>query len=369
MASQKKLYGLQVYRGIAALLVVLYHMTYLSQERFDYQFLGGIFAFGFTGVDFFFVLSGFIILYVHGRDLGRPERLRGYFTKRFIRLYPIYWCVALTKIVVILLVPSLAKSYEANTSYLAKSLLLIPQENLPIIGAAWTLSYEVLFYILFGITILLGVRWAYRLTVIWVVAIAVVYGLNQAGWIPSEYYIALNFIFNERNLEFILGCWAARTVINSVVKYAKTMALVGLVAFILLGAYLNHNQMALPFSLTFGLASFLLVLGTASVEMSGGIAWPRPLVFLGDASYSVYLTHVMFLNFFMLIIGRLNVFEFIDPLFTTSLLVVGSVLGGCLVYLLVERPIIVSLRKKLLPNRAEVSIIGPGVRKTTVAID
>ncbi|MEZ4715903.1 MAG: acyltransferase [Caldilineaceae bacterium] len=178
---------------MAALLVVFYHITELSQTRFDSLFLGGVFAFGFTGVDFFFVLSGFIILYVHGRDLGDERVLGAYAAKRFVRLYPIYWCVALVKIGVIFVVPAYAKAHEADLAFLVKSLLLIPQENLPIIGAAWTLSYEVLFYALFGVAILVGPRWAYRFALTWLALIALVFMLNRAGLIASQAYSAVNF--------------------------------------------------------------------------------------------------------------------------------------------------------------------------------
>ena len=90
-----KLLGIQAARGIAALLVVAYHAERaLSLPQYVGRMpLDGITGFGHAGVDFFFVLSGFIILTVHGVDLGQPGRFRRYAARRVCRIYPPYWIV------------------------------------------------------------------------------------------------------------------------------------------------------------------------------------------------------------------------------------------------------------------------------------
>lgn len=84
---------LQVYRGIAAILVVLYHFTKLFYRQHNGLLLfNNFFDFGgYIGVDFFFVLSGFIITYNHFHDIGNQTKLPPYFIKRLMRVYPIYW--------------------------------------------------------------------------------------------------------------------------------------------------------------------------------------------------------------------------------------------------------------------------------------
>src|SRR5216683_3883717 len=79
---------LQALRGISALLVLGLHSVPFAPHLFRY-----LFSWGFAGVDFFFVLSGFILLYVHYGQIGRPEKLRSYFIRRFSRIYPSYWAV------------------------------------------------------------------------------------------------------------------------------------------------------------------------------------------------------------------------------------------------------------------------------------
>ena len=86
---KKKLEIIQASRGIAALLVVLFHVTELSQQKLNQNFLSGLFAFGGSGVDFFFVLSGFIILFAHRADIGQKKKLKNFVIKRAIRVYPL----------------------------------------------------------------------------------------------------------------------------------------------------------------------------------------------------------------------------------------------------------------------------------------
>ena len=157
MSQPNRLYSLQVFRGIAAMLVVLYHASVYSQEQLGFSFLGGAFLFGHTGVDFFFVLSGFIIYYIHRADIGLPSRFRPYLKKRVLRVIPVYWIVTSIKLALIVAIPTLAKSYERDPLNLISSYLLLPQRNLPLIGAAWTLTYEALFYLFFATLLMIAV--------------------------------------------------------------------------------------------------------------------------------------------------------------------------------------------------------------------
>ena len=77
--------SLQACRAVAALLVVLFHASvgiFNLPKYFGCKPFGPVFDFGFVGVDFFFVLSGFIMVYVHAADFGQPRALGAYFWKR-----------------------------------------------------------------------------------------------------------------------------------------------------------------------------------------------------------------------------------------------------------------------------------------------
>src|SRR5579864_9480491 len=95
VTAPRTLQSVRAFRGAAALLVLFFHASSVSTFFLHSDFWSWLFFFGYSGVDFFFVLSGFIIFLTHRADIGRSERLNAYLTKRFIRIYPVYWTVAL----------------------------------------------------------------------------------------------------------------------------------------------------------------------------------------------------------------------------------------------------------------------------------
>jgi len=81
--------SLQVLRAIAALAVVCYHACLFVERETGQVLFGGWYHLGELGVDFFFVLSGFIIAHVHGHELGLPNCAPRYLKRRFFRIYPL----------------------------------------------------------------------------------------------------------------------------------------------------------------------------------------------------------------------------------------------------------------------------------------
>src|SRR5665213_484275 len=144
MPARDRLVGIQAARGAAALLVVFYHAgrmlslnQYVGNDPLD-----GLFSFGHAGVDFFFVLSGFIIYFVHHKDLNSPQRVSRYAWRRFVRIYPIYWVVTLGAIALAVA----GHHNDISVQRITASFFLLPQAEDPIVGVAWTLEHEVLFY-------------------------------------------------------------------------------------------------------------------------------------------------------------------------------------------------------------------------------
>ena len=150
----KKLNLLQVYRGIAAVLVVMVHVTIKSGERFNQVAFLNLFGAGWSGVDYFFVLSGFIMVYVHRSAIGKKEQLKSFLVKRAVRIYPIYWIITLTVLCLFLVIPGFASNnQDLSLGKVIASLLLIPQKDQPILEVGWTLIHEIYFYLLFSIAI------------------------------------------------------------------------------------------------------------------------------------------------------------------------------------------------------------------------
>ena len=152
-SARHKLQGIEACRGFAAVLVVFYHAGRLISlpQYYNYIPLGDFFGFGHAGVDFFFVLSGFIITLVHRRDLGRPAALGRFCYRRFVRIYPLYWIV--TAIVCVLALFSPDRAARLAPGHLVASLLLLPHGQDPLLGVGWTLEHEMLFYLAFALAI------------------------------------------------------------------------------------------------------------------------------------------------------------------------------------------------------------------------
>ena len=138
--SIPKLSSLQGGRGIAAVLVVLFHATvmFAAPNYWNTVILGDTFRFGFAGVEFFFVLSGFIMMHTHRRDIGRSERLRAYLEKRAARIYPIYWIVSLAVLAMA------GTAYPVRWADILNTPFLIGPNSVALLGVAWTLFHEVL---------------------------------------------------------------------------------------------------------------------------------------------------------------------------------------------------------------------------------
>src|SRR5258708_884314 len=132
---------LEIARGIAASMVALSHAASLVAEP---RYLGST-PFGDrlanmnVGVDFFFVLSGFIITFVHWDDVGRSGRLARYASRRFTRVFPPYWVILTVIVVIYQAVPSFGEPRQHDWLYVLTSYVLLPMPEQPVLGVAWTL--------------------------------------------------------------------------------------------------------------------------------------------------------------------------------------------------------------------------------------
>ncbi len=139
MRSQdiRKIESIQSLRAFAALSVVLTHMSIINSGGF--------------GVDIFFIISGFLMMY------STEKGTAGYWKKKIIRIVPFYWIMTIFTVLAVKIMPNLFNSYEVSWIYLIKSLLFIPYEHngiyQPVLGLGYTLNYEMLFYVFFFISI------------------------------------------------------------------------------------------------------------------------------------------------------------------------------------------------------------------------
>jgi exopolysaccharide production protein ExoZ len=338
---------LQGGRAIAAALVVLFHMNGTFEELIGRPFLGSTFAAGYSGVDFFFVLSGFVITYSARDAIGHPALFRAYLTRRLVRVYPIYW-VLLAPILIALalrLVP-----YETGFSLslrevLASLALCFGHVNFN--GVSWSLSYEVYFYLLFGLTIL-----SRRLLVV-PVAILV---LCAAGGIDTG-GPALAGMTSPIVFEFFAGVLVAVVFTRTnhdVDRYARVGAFcLSLGGIVFVGACVVNpsGEFSSIRVVYFGFPSALIVLGAVFLETARGLTAPRWLSAVGDASYVLYLIHLPIVR----VVNKLSVGILHREFYAMTVMNLALLLvlcwGSVIIHRRVERPMIRYLNTTLLPSR------------------
>ncbi|MCJ2064898.1 acyltransferase [Methylobacterium sp. J-088] len=336
---REKFGGIQAGRAVAAILVVFAHAgTIIAEPRFyGAEPFGGLLRQFGVGVDFFFVLSGFIIAWVHWGDIGRRERLPTYARNRFLRIYPPYWGVLLPLSFLYFLFPNAGIPSQHDPVNFVFSFLLAPYTKPPIHSVAWTLVHEMIFYVIFGLLIRLGARAVWILP-IWALGILAVYPVLDSLPFP------LTVLLNPYNLEFLIGIGTALTLMHIRVRVPELVAVVGSIFFLsamLFGAQLLDHQLAAR--LVFGSAAALFILGIVERERSRGLAVPPFVLLLGAASYAIYLIHGLALSA-VVHVTVLATGRTLPIVAVLVLLVVAATLTGVVYHLVYEKPVSRRLR-------------------------
>ncbi|MEO6866254.1 MAG: acyltransferase [Gemmatimonadaceae bacterium] len=335
-AGSGRLERLNALRGPAALLVVLYHVRQIAVR--DMGSAGGFefWRFGHAGVDLFFVISGFVIYLVHRRDIEKPQAIRRFLVRRFIRVYPPLWIVTTAVLIGALLTAHAVRAEKMDAWFILRSYLLWPiQGALPLVPPAWTLSHEIKFYLLFAIAIALPGR-LWKPLVSAVFAGSVLTGLVEAI-APTALPFAITFLLSPYNLEFAAGVTVAMLVLGRVITAPRALAAIGVVAWAVAAAHDQSLQAPdVAQALRYGIPSAIVVLGVAARDAQHP-AFRAPLLrLLGDASYSIYLVHLPTI----VVAVRFAKFAHARP--TSVALTAVAFLAtavGIAFHLLVERPI------------------------------
>lgn len=315
--------SLQAGRALAALMVLVHHAV-VSTDAFVGQVPPPVYAtlnFGYLGVDFFFVLSGFIIYYT---TASRPidGAARAVFAKgRLLRIMIPYLPVGVGMAALYLVFPGVSGS-SRDWSWLS-TVTLFPTELPPALGVAWTLQHELIFYGLYAVLFFSGRLWSG--VAVWMVAI-VASQLTSLG-LPPLLAIALAPI----NLEFIFGIVAAWMFLTGRVPPISAAFAVGglsLSLWITLGAEREQSYLV-------GLAIAALIPVMCRCEVAGKITVPRVFVFLGAASYAIYLVHSPVLSVVTRAVAAVGVSGWLPGLAVSAAVATAA---GILYYSAIERP-------------------------------
>ena len=204
---------LQVFRGIAAMMVVLHHTigSIRYYHKIDYSVLNYVGYLGKFGVDFFFVLSGFIITYSAFNKYDKPKAFSHYITNRLLRIYVPYLPIGFFMLIVYTLLPGFSNG-NRDISTLT-SLTLIPDGN-PALSVAWTLSYELCFYLLFSISFFSKKVWN-CFVLCWFLSIIICSYLPFISLqIPENPF--LKILLSPYNIDFIIGFILAQLILKKV---------------------------------------------------------------------------------------------------------------------------------------------------------
>lgn len=327
---------LQATRFGAAFIVVLFHCHVVFSQRkyFGYVPLNGLFNGGTVAVDFFFVLSGFIIFSAHAKDIGQPGRLRRYLTHRAVRIYPTYWIVLFCVALPLYFVASPFQGDMHHAWYMIRQILLL-QTGRPVLTVSWTLVREVFFYALFA-TLIVNRSLGCLALGAWFLASATIAGGAVGGG---------DVFTDSRNLQFLIGMTAAFVMLNHKIDAPRallTLGSAGLVACALYGGLIFgnlHNPAAPNLTMTAGLAASAIICALVELERSGGWRAAPVLRYLGDASYAIYLVHMPVLTVVvrLMVAGHLSRIVPMAVLFCIA--AAASVAGGAAFYQVVETPL------------------------------
>lgn len=333
--------GIQYLRGIAALLVVLFHID-LAVIKTNFGM-----SVGYVGVDIFFIISGFVMAHTT-RNLklsNTKERITEFalfLKKRFIRVIPLYWIATIFTYRRELI-------HGEIQSELFKDLMFVPHFNLeytsliqPKLAQGWTLNYEMFFYALFALSILFG-QYRLRLVALFFACLVIAgKALDFYGYSPeldSFKYVLVNFYTNDILLEFVLGIVAQKTISKWSWSFgSKSINLILLVtAFMMLFIGAHFYSGAMRFLLLGVPAYFIVIFAIKSFEGTE----IRVLKILGDASYAIYLFHFTSFGLLKPMAPWFNQFStsYLGTLLVILSYAAISVASGVAIHLFLEKPL------------------------------
>ncbi|NMM81194.1 acyltransferase [Acidovorax sp. SRB_14] len=342
--SQDNIRPMEGLRGFAVFLVFLVHYVslvepWVAKESITWIISHAMHTIGNSGVDLFFVLSGYLI---YGSLMDRQQPFLRFMSRRIERIYPAFLVVLLLYLMLSFAFPSESKlpsTFAAGSVYLIQNVLLLPGifPIEPIITVAWSLSYEMLYYLAIpGVIMLLNLHHrsaVWRTTFFLVVTLATtIYCALNGGHMRLVMFIAGILLFESTR---------ATALSTPSSPLALLLLVAGLLALLLpLGGSVGN-----AFKVLVLFFAFFTTCLTCFKNPSGGLAqaftW-TPLRWLGNISYSYYLIHGLALKSAFLILASVFPSAVLGPWFFWLLLPIAFLMTlppSAALYLLVERPL------------------------------
>ena len=280
--------------------MLYFHVTEVARHYLGAKIGGSFSAFGNAGVDLFFVISGFVVVGVARKVEGAGLRHALEFAyDRAARIYPIYWIYSILLISPFVVNPSwvnsLARMHGLGDYVL--SFLLLPNDTSPVLLVGWTLVFEIFFYFVVSAGLLLRARLSVAF-VSWVIALVAFNAiLKHENWPVSP---VVSLLSSPLSLEFILGAGVSYLFVRTFKPQTAVITL----CCVLMGVAVLCETIDLPrdnIDPWFRVCAYAPVCAVSLMAVisleesfhSPRVAW---LVLIGDASYSIYLSHTLILS-------------------------------------------------------------------------
>ena len=345
--------NVQALRGISASLVLLFHLAVREKQDWPtshFQIFSPFALFGFSGVDLFFVISGFVITTVNFKHFGQVQDILLYWLKRFFRVFPIYWLTSLPMIMY------LWSSKSADWFSILAALSLVPGYANVVNPVSWTLVFEIFFYAIFAVFLIFPARFFPVFLMVWSL------GLIAFRFAPSlfhENFLYESTAFGVFNFNFIFGCLVALLVRKRMFVLPTASLFVGLTlvtASVLVAAFKLSPVQTFSLAdhfiqvLVFGFPGALILYGLTGMEIERGFVLPKFIQTLGDASYSIYLTHFLVIQTAKPIYAFANQWQYYAQISFSLMMLLITVSTGLLVHFKLEKPLL-NLSNKLLNGK------------------
>jgi peptidoglycan/LPS O-acetylase OafA/YrhL len=360
------LLNLQILRCLAALMVLLNH---LERETASgrvpgmapvHDPTGIVWA---SGVDVFFVVSGFIMYHLTWRRFGQPGYPAEFLKRRFIRIVPLYWIFTTLMLVAVRFARGEVHHADATWDRAVLSYLFFPAMRadgaaVPVLAIGWTLNLEVLFYLAYAACLRAPKRTGLALLFLGFLAVAAFGGQLSPILAPFSFWslpiilefpmgVALAMLFKDRGLRIGRGAQVGGAILALAVMWALDRWCFGLPGLIAV-------QDTPPdwCRWLWGGAPALLLGAALMLGPEVGGRTGRVLAAGGDASYALYLSHPFAMTALSLAWNRLAIGANGWAYVVAGLIV--CIAFAVVVHRLVEAPILALLRRWWDPVRAAV---------------